>query len=49
MVDRSGGDIKLHKKQVAVLKHKTISFDESEIPDYLVEISIQKPGSKNIS
>ncbi len=48
VVDRSGGSIKLHKNQVAVVEHKTISFDESEIPGYLAEIPIQKPGSRNI-
>ncbi len=48
IVDRSGGSIKLHKNQVAVLKHKTISFAENEIPGYLAEIPVQKPGSRNI-
>ena len=49
VVDRSGGNIKLNKNQVAVLEHKTISFDASEIPGYLAEIPIQKPGSRTIS
>lgn len=48
VVDRSGGNIKLHKNQVAVLKHKTISFAESDIPGHLAEIPVQKPGSRNI-
>jgi orotate phosphoribosyltransferase len=48
VVDRSGGNIKLFKKQVAVIENKTISFDENEIPEYLAEIPIQKPGSRNI-
>lgn len=48
VVDRSGGNIKLHNDQVAVLKHKTISFAESEVPRYLAEIPVQKPGSRNI-
>ena len=48
VVDRSGGNIKLYKKQVAVIENKTISFDENEIPEYLAEIPIQKPGSRNI-
>lgn len=48
VVDRSGGNIKLHKNQVAVLKHKTISFAESEVPGHLAEIPVQKPGSRNI-
>ena len=47
VVDRSGGNIKLHKNQVAVLKHKTISFAESDIPGHLAEIPVQKPGSRN--
>ena len=49
VVDRSGRNIKLNKNQVAVLKHKTISFAESEIPGHLAAIPIQKPGSRNIS
>jgi len=49
VVDRSGGNIKLYKKQVAVIENKTISFDENEVPGYLAEIPIQKPGSRNIS
>lgn len=48
VVDRSGGNIKLHNDQVAVLKHKTISFAESDIPGHLAEIPVQKPGSRNI-
>ena len=48
VVDRSDGNIKLHKNQMAVLEHKTISFSASEIPGYLAEIPVQKPGSRNI-
>jgi orotate phosphoribosyltransferase len=48
VVDRSGGNINLHRNQVSVLKHKTISFAENEIPGYLAEIPVQKPGSRNI-
>ncbi len=48
VVDRSGGNIKLHNDQVAVLEHKTISFAESEVPRYLAEIPVEKPGSRNI-
>lgn len=48
VVDRSGGNIKLNTNQVAVLEHKTNSFTDSEIPSYLAEIPIQKPGSRNI-
>ena len=49
VVDRSGGNIKLNKNQFAVLEHKTTSFTEDEIPEFLAEIPIQKPGSRNIS
>ncbi|MFC1565560.1 orotate phosphoribosyltransferase [Candidatus Neomarinimicrobiota bacterium] len=48
VVDRSGGSINLHKNQVSVLKHKTISFAASELPANLAEVLIQKPGSRNI-
>lgn len=47
VVDRSGGSIKLHKDQMAVLEYKTISFAESELPEYLTAIPPQKPGSRN--
>ena len=46
VVDRSGGKIKLHKNQMSVLEHKTASFAKNEIPNYLADIPIQKPGSK---
>ena len=48
VVDRSGGDIKLHKNQVAVVENKTISYADNEIPDYLAELTIQKPGSRSM-
>ena len=48
VVDRSGGIIKLHKDQVAVLEYKTNSFNESEVPRYLSEITVEQPGSRNI-
>ncbi len=48
VVDRSSGNIKLHKKLMSVLEHKTASYADGEIPDYLAEIPIQKPGSRNM-
>ncbi len=48
VVDRSGGKIKLHKNQMAVVEHKTISYDDNEIPDYLADIPVQRPGSKSM-
>jgi orotate phosphoribosyltransferase len=48
VVDRSGGIIKLHKDQMAVLEYKTNSFAESEVPRYLSEITVEQPGSRNI-
>ena len=48
VVDRSGGSINLHKNQVAVLEHKTISFAKNELPTNLAKVLIQKPGSRNI-
>ena len=49
VVDRSGGNIKLHKNQLSIMEHYTTSFAKNEIPDYLTKIPIQKPGSRNIS
>ena len=48
VVDRSGGAIKLHKNQVAVVEHKTISYDDNEVPNYLADIPVQKPGSRSM-
>jgi len=48
VVDRSGGSIMLNANQISVLEHKTISFTDSEVPSYLAEVPIQKPGSRNL-
>ncbi len=48
VVDRSGGNIKLHKNQMSVLEHKTTSFAENEIPNSLADIPVQKPGSRSM-
>ncbi len=48
VVDRSDGSIKLDKNQMAILEHKTNSFAEDEVPEYLAKIPVQKPGSRNI-
>ena len=48
VVDRSDGEIKLHKNQVAVLEHKTISYDDNEVPNYLADIPVEKPGSRGM-
>ena len=47
-VDRSGGNVKLHKNQMAVVEHKTISYDDKEVPNYLADIPVQKPGSRSM-
>ena len=49
VVDRSGGNIKLHNNQLSVMEHYTTSFAKNDIPEYLTKIPIQKPGSRNIS
>ena len=48
VVDRSGGDIKLDKNQIAVVEHRTISYDDNEVPNYLADIPVQKPGSRSM-
>ena len=46
LVDRSNGNIKLHKKQYSIVKLKAESYHENEVPDDLNAIPIQKPGSR---
>ncbi len=48
VVDRSGGKITLHKNQMAVLEHQTLSFADNEIPEYIADIPVHRPGSRSM-
>ena len=49
LVDRSNGEVKLHNNQYSIIKLDAVSYKESEIPEQLAAISIQKPGSRYTS
>lgn len=46
LVDRSNGSISLHNNQYAVASMEAVSYDEAEMPEALVLLPIQKPGSR---
>ena len=46
LVDRSNGSAILHPNQYSIVKLNVESFDKSNLPVDLVEIPIQKPGSR---
>jgi len=48
VVDRSGGNVSLHKNQIAVTIQTTVSYDPNEIPIDLKQIPIEKPGSRSL-
>ena len=49
LVDRSNGEVKLHNNQYSIIKLYAVSYKESEIPEQLAAIPIQKPGSRYTS
>ena len=46
LVDRSNGKANLHPKQFSIIELEAVSYEESEIPEDLALIPIQKPGSR---
>ncbi|MDB9854107.1 orotate phosphoribosyltransferase [Candidatus Marinimicrobia bacterium] len=46
LVDRSNGSAILHPNQYSIVKLNVESFDKSNLPADLVQIPIQKPGSR---
>ena len=47
MVDRSNGNVSLHKNQFSIIALDAISYSENNIPDSLNTIPVQKPGSRS--
>ena len=47
MVDRSNGNVSLHKNQFSIIALDAISYSEKNIPDSLNTIPVQKPGSRS--
>ena len=48
VVDRSGGNVTLHKNQFAVTTQTAVSYEPNEIPPDLKQIPIEKPGSRSL-
>ena len=48
IVDRSNGKVVLHDNQFSIVPMEVKSYDESDIPDFLAKIPIQKPGSRSL-
>jgi orotate phosphoribosyltransferase len=48
VVDRSGGNVYLHKNQFAVTTQTIVSYAPDEIPEDLNQISIEIPGSRSL-
>ena len=46
LVDRSNGKANLHPNQFSIIELEAISYKDSEIPEDLALIPIQKPGSR---
>ena len=47
MVDRSNGSVSLHNNQFSIIALDAISYSENNIPDSLIKIPVQKPGSRS--
>ena len=46
LVDRSNGNINLHKNQYSIIELQAVSYDADSVPNNLKEIPVQKPGSR---
>jgi orotate phosphoribosyltransferase len=46
IIDRSNGKADFGAKQISLAKIDVIKFSESEIPDWLADIPVYKPGSR---
>ena len=46
LVDRSNGNINIHKNQYSIIELHAVSYDKESVPKNLKEIPVQKPGSR---
>ncbi|MDD5360991.1 MAG: orotate phosphoribosyltransferase [Ignavibacteria bacterium] len=46
IIDRSNGKVDFKTKQIALAKFDVVKFRENDIPDWLEEIPVTKPGSR---
>lgn len=49
IVDRSNGNVVLHDNQFSIVPMEVKSYEEEDIPAFLAEIPIQKPGSRSLT
>ena len=48
IVDRSGGEVKLHENQHCIVELEAVSYDQDALPENLKGIPIEKPGSRSL-
>lgn len=46
IIDRSNGKVNFGTKQISLAKFEVVKFTEYEIPDWLKQIPVYKPGSR---
>jgi hypothetical protein len=49
IVDRSNGEVVLHRNQFSLVPMEVLSFEENEIPESLAVIPTSKPGSRSLN
>ena len=49
IIDRSGGTVDFSTEQFSLAKFDVVKFAESEIPEWLSDIPVTKPGSRALS
>jgi orotate phosphoribosyltransferase len=49
IIDRSNGMVDFKTKQIALAKFDVVKFRENDIPDWLEEIPVTKPGSRKFT
>lgn len=48
IIDRSNGKVKFNVEQYSLASIEVIKYPESEIPDWLAQIPVSKPGSRDL-
>lgn len=49
VVDRSNGTASLHNNQFAVTEQEAVSYAPEDVPEDLMKIPVQKPGSRHLT
>ncbi|MBN1634436.1 MAG: orotate phosphoribosyltransferase [Ignavibacteria bacterium] len=48
IIDRSNGKVHFNTKQFSLAKFDVVKYSENEIPEYLLNIPVTKPGSRTL-